>query len=152
VLGHTVQPVPTIGFVVWQYHWGALPALELLIENNMYNVTPSIQPPAPPSPPNPSPPPPPPPTGHTVTISVDASSDGQPFNHVWKSSFGSGHAALGLRADWQQQLRRASTELGLRGVRQHGLLDDDIGIVVGYRQYHKASLGVDRPIILLCRC
>ena len=115
------------------YHWGALPALELLIENGLYNVTPPVPLPTPPSPPNPSPP------GNTVTISVDASGKGQTFNHVWKNSFGSGHAALGLRKDWQQQLLRASTELGLRGVRQHGLLDDDIGIVVGYRQYQTPS-------------
>ena len=98
--------------------------------------------PAPPAPPGPSPPPtPPPPTpptppappaAGTVSVTVDARSSGKPFTHVWKRSFGSGHAAVGLRDDWQSALKRATAELGLRGVRQHGLLDDDIGVVVGH--------------------
>lgn len=43
--------------------------------------------------------------------------------------FGSGHAALALRQDWQQQLNRTATELGARSVRFHGIFDDDVGIV-----------------------
>ena len=67
-----------------------------------------------------------------MSVTVDARSSGKPFTHVWKRSFGSGHAAVGLRDDWQSALKRATAELGLRGVRQHGLLDDDIGVVVGH--------------------
>ena len=117
------------------YHWGALPALELLIDNGLYNLT---FPPPPPS----SPPSPPKPVGNSATISIDASTTGQEFNHVWKRSFGSGHAALGLRKDWQAQLARAANELGLQGVRQHGLLDDDVGIVVGHRQYNWTNVDI----------
>ena len=72
-----------------------------------------------------------------MKVTVDASGSGaKPFSHVWKRSFGSGHAAVGLRDDWQYALQRAANELGLRGVRQHGLLDDDIGVVVGHREYN----------------
>jgi hypothetical protein len=93
-------------------------------------------PPPPPPPPGPPPPAPPPPSGG-VTVTVDASGSGaKPFSHVWKRSFGSGHAALGLRDDWQWALKRAANELGLQGVRQHGLLDDDMGVVVGHRTYN----------------
>ena len=41
--------------------------------------------------------------------------------------------ALALRADWQEQLRRCHEELGFRHVRFHGLLCDDVGILVDER-------------------
>ncbi|CAN5897891.1 cellulase family glycosylhydrolase [soil metagenome] len=49
------------------------------------------------------------------------------FPHFWEHTVGSGHAPLALRADWQQQLRRAHEELGFRHVRFHGILSDDMG-------------------------
>ncbi|CAN5292235.1 cellulase family glycosylhydrolase [soil metagenome] len=49
---------------------------------------------------------------------------------VWEHTIGSGHATLALRADWQEQLRRCHTELGIRRVRFHGLLSDDVGTLV----------------------
>jgi xylan 1,4-beta-xylosidase len=52
------------------------------------------------------------------------------FVHRWKRSFGSGHASLALRPDWRAHLVRAVDELGLGGVRYHGLFDDDNGPVV----------------------
>jgi xylan 1,4-beta-xylosidase len=42
----------------------------------------------------------------------------------------SGHATLALRADWQAQLARAHTDLGMRHVRFHGRLLDDMCILV----------------------
>jgi xylan 1,4-beta-xylosidase len=53
-----------------------------------------------------------------------------PFVHTWKRSWGSGHAALTLRDDWRQHLKMAVHDLGLQGVRYHGLFDDDQGPVV----------------------
>ena len=50
--------------------------------------------------------------------------------HVWEHTVGSGHATLALRADWQAQLRRAREELGVRHVRFHGILDDDMGTLI----------------------
>lgn len=41
-----------------------------------------------------------------------------------------GHAVLGLRPDWQQQLKAVHTDLGIKGVRFHGSFDDDMGPVV----------------------
>jgi xylan 1,4-beta-xylosidase len=49
--------------------------------------------------------------------------------HSWEHTVGSCHAALGLRADWQAQLRRCQQELGFQYVRFHGLLCDDVGVV-----------------------
>ena len=50
--------------------------------------------------------------------------------HFWEHTVGSDHALMALRADWQQQMRRARDELGFRYVRFHGLFDDDVGTVV----------------------
>ena len=49
-----------------------------------------------------------------------------PLSHAWEHTVGSGRALLALRADWREQLRRAHFDLGLRHVRFHGMLDDDI--------------------------
>jgi xylan 1,4-beta-xylosidase len=53
-----------------------------------------------------------------------------PLHPVWEHTTGSGHATLALRADWQEQLRRCHTELGIRRVRFHGLLSDHVGTLV----------------------
>jgi xylan 1,4-beta-xylosidase len=53
-----------------------------------------------------------------------------PLPHFWEHTVGSCHAALALRADWQAQLKRCRDELGFRHVRFHGLLCDDVGILV----------------------
>ena len=50
-----------------------------------------------------------------------------PLRHVWSHTVGSGHAALALRADWQRQMQRAHEELGIRHVRFHGILCDELG-------------------------
>ena len=50
-----------------------------------------------------------------------------PLPHFWEHTIGSGHATLALRADWQAQMARCQRELGVRHVRFHGILDDDMG-------------------------
>lgn len=72
----------------------------------------------------------------TVTVNLSDSSPAE-FPHTWKRIFGSGHAALGLRSDYLVQLDEAWHELGLQGVRQHGLFDDDMGpVVTAHRAYN----------------
>ncbi|HWA10558.1 MAG TPA: glycosyl hydrolase [Opitutaceae bacterium] len=53
--------------------------------------------------------------------------------HFWEHTVGSGHAPLALRADWQGQLRRCREELGIRHVRFHGILSDDMGTLMNER-------------------
>ena len=65
-----------------------------------------------------------------VEVSVDASGGGDHFVHKWKRSFGSGHAQLTLRDDWRAQASQAADELGMGGVRFHGMFGDDMGPVV----------------------
>ena len=65
-----------------------------------------------------------------VRVDVDTLAPTTPFEHRWKRSFGSGHAALTLRPDYRAHLKMAREQLGLQGVRYHGLFDDDMGPVV----------------------
>lgn len=58
------------------------------------------------------------------TCNLDA--PGSELAHVWSHTVGSGRALLALRADWQAQMRKTHAELGVRHVRFHGLLDDEM--------------------------
>ena len=53
-----------------------------------------------------------------------------PLPHFWEHTVGSDHAPVALRADWQSQLQRCHNDLGFRYVRFHGLLSDDMGILI----------------------
>lgn len=65
-----------------------------------------------------------------IEFSFKLSKQSMPLKHAWEHTIGSGHATLALRADWQQQLRRCHQELGMRHVRFHGLLSDDMGTLI----------------------
>jgi xylan 1,4-beta-xylosidase len=73
-----------------------------------------------------------------------------PLLHVWEHTVGSCHAPLALRTDWQQQLRRCHDELGFQYVRFHGLLSDDVGTLVRYRdQFIYSFFNADRIVDFL---
>jgi xylan 1,4-beta-xylosidase len=67
-----------------------------------------------------------------ASFEVDVSLTGteKPFKHFWKKCFGSGHARLALRADFQAQLQEIRNELGIERVRFHGIFDDDLSVVL----------------------
>ena len=67
----------------------------------------------------------------TATFSSDLSGRVTDFPHFWEHTVGSGHATLALRADWRAQLKQAHDDLGMRHVRFHGILGDDMGTLVG---------------------
>lgn len=50
------------------------------------------------------------------------------WNKHWQYCVGSGHATLALRTDYVEQLKRVHEELGIKYVRFHGILNDDMGI------------------------
>ena len=60
-----------------------------------------------------------------LSISVDTSSTA-PFDDMWRSCVGSGHAALWSRQDWREHLRIVASEIGFRHVRGHGILDNSV--------------------------
>lgn len=59
----------------------------------------------------------------------------KPNDRYWQFSVGSGHAALALRSDYQEQLKKAHDELGFKRVRFHGLFDDDMKVVTSLADY-----------------
>ena len=65
-----------------------------------------------------------------LTFFCDLAEATNPLPHFWEHTVGSDYAPVALRADWQQQLKRAHDELGFRHVRFHGLLSDDMRMVV----------------------
>ncbi len=60
-----------------------------------------------------------------LTFFCDLAEATTPLPHFWEHTVGSDHATVALRADWQNQLKRAHDELGFQHVRFHGLLSDD---------------------------
>ncbi|HWD25782.1 MAG TPA: glycosyl hydrolase [Rhizomicrobium sp.] len=67
----------------------------------------------------------------TVTFACDFHGHATALPHFWEHTVGSGHATLALRADWQAQMKTAHDELGMRHVRFHGILSDDMGTLIG---------------------
>lgn len=63
-----------------------------------------------------------------LTLTLDLQRPTTPFPHYWERCVGSGHAALALRQDWRQHLKKCRDELGFEYVRFHGLLNDDMSI------------------------
>jgi xylan 1,4-beta-xylosidase len=59
----------------------------------------------------------------------------EPFSHFFETSVGSGHMSLTLREDWRQHLRMAARDLGVKHIRGHGLLDDDMSVSYAYGKH-----------------
>ena len=84
----------------------------------------------------------------TTTFHVDAAAPTTALPHFWERIVGSGHAPLGLRADWQAQLTQAHRELGFSHVRFHGILSDDMGTLIEQNErplysFHNADVVLD---------
>jgi len=62
------------------------------------------------------------------TISADINAINGTTKTVWRKCVGAGRANEGLRADWQEQLRKVKKDCGFEYIRMHGLLHDDMGV------------------------
>jgi xylan 1,4-beta-xylosidase len=78
-----------------------------------------------------------PPAGHAavqadsvpaVHIVIDGHAPAHPFAHFWEQMFGSGRAALSLRAGYRRDMRKVKGVTDFRYVRFHGILDRDVGV------------------------
>jgi xylan 1,4-beta-xylosidase len=65
-----------------------------------------------------------------IQFRFDLAAPARPLVHHWEHCVGSGRAALALRADWQAQLTKCHADLGVRHVRFHGILSDDVGTLI----------------------
>ncbi|QDO95450.1 glycoside hydrolase [Formosa sediminum] len=59
-------------------------------------------------------------------VRVDATANGEKFEHFWSKSVGAGRANEGLRAGWLAQLEKVQEECGFEFVRFHGIFHDDM--------------------------
>lgn len=65
-----------------------------------------------------------------VQYTIDTRKPARPYPHYWEMSVGSCHAATLLREDVRSHIRAARQEIGFRYIRFHGLLDDDMSVVI----------------------
>jgi xylan 1,4-beta-xylosidase len=64
----------------------------------------------------------------TVSVSIDTRQVTGPLSHVWAESAGSDRAAITMRESWRHDLDRWRNEVGLKRVRFHGILNDELGV------------------------
>lgn len=64
----------------------------------------------------------------TVPVSVDTRAITGALAHVWEECAGSDRAAISLRETWRRDLDRWVGEVGLKRVRFHGILNDELGV------------------------
>ena len=62
------------------------------------------------------------------SVTADVNLIKGPMKTVWRECIGAGRANEGLRADWQEQLRKTKKDCGFKYIRMHGLLHNDMGV------------------------
>jgi xylan 1,4-beta-xylosidase len=63
-----------------------------------------------------------------LAVTIDVTAPGRPFPHFWEHVFGSGRAILTLREGYRSDLREVKAVTGLRYVRFHNILHDEVGV------------------------
>lgn len=61
-------------------------------------------------------------------LKVDADAQSTAFPHFWETMFGSGRAILSLREGYRKDLREVHDQVGMRYVRFHAILHDEVGV------------------------
>ncbi len=61
-------------------------------------------------------------------VTLDTAAAGTPFPHFWEQMFGSGRAALAMRADYRRDLATVHAATGFKYVRFHAILHDELGV------------------------
>jgi xylan 1,4-beta-xylosidase len=61
-------------------------------------------------------------------VMVDAKAAAHPFPHFWEETFGSGRAILALRDNYRKDLVDVHDQAGMRYVRFHAILHDEVGV------------------------
>lgn len=63
-----------------------------------------------------------------TSITVNANAPAHSFPHFWEQVFGSGRAVLALRENYLNDLKDVHDHVGMRYVRFHAILLDDVGV------------------------
>jgi beta-xylosidase len=85
--------------------------------------------------------------GHAGPFNVSTTAPAQVFSHFFENAVGSGHMSLTAREDWRTHIRMAARDLGVKHIRGHGLLDDDMS--VSYARGKHAFYNIDSLVDLL---
>jgi xylan 1,4-beta-xylosidase len=72
-----------------------------------------------------------------VTVDLTQTMESRPFPHFWENMFGSGRAALALRAAYQEDISTVKAQLPFQYVRFHGIFHDELGVVEIDKKTHK---------------
>lgn len=64
----------------------------------------------------------------TEAVRVDTRAVSGPLHHIWEECIGSDRAAITLREEWREDLRRGVAEAGFKRVRFHGIFNDELGV------------------------
>jgi xylan 1,4-beta-xylosidase len=64
----------------------------------------------------------------TAAVTVDGDAPTRPFPHFWEHVFGSGRAALALRASYREDLRAMRASTAISYVRFHAVFHDELGV------------------------
>ncbi len=81
-----------------------------------------------------------------MEIKLNADCKVKPFHKHWQFCVGSDHAVQALRADYLKQLEFIHKELGIRYVRFHGILNDDMHTLDSFDQILSGLPGGDKII------
>jgi len=63
-----------------------------------------------------------------VPVRIDMREQVGPLPHIWAECAGSDRAAITMRESWRRDLDRWKREAGLKRVRFHGILNDELGV------------------------
>ncbi len=63
-----------------------------------------------------------------VAVTIRAREVTGALPHIWEECVGSDRAAITLRESWRQDIDRARADLGIKRVRFHGILNDELGV------------------------
>jgi xylan 1,4-beta-xylosidase len=70
----------------------------------------------------------PPAQAQPTEITIDATAAAHAFPHFWEMMFGSGRAILALRDNYRRDIQEVHDQVGLRYVRFHAILHDEVGL------------------------
>jgi xylan 1,4-beta-xylosidase len=77
-------------------------------------------------------------TPESIAVRIRAKETTGPLDHIW-NCVGSDRAAITMRESWRHDIDRAREEIGIKRVRFHGILNDELGVLTRYPQHRDGT-------------
>lgn len=74
----------------------------------------------------------------SIAVRIRSKEITEALDHIW-DCVGSDRAAITLRESWRQDIDRARREIGVKRVRFHGILNDELGVLTRYPQHRDGT-------------